>query len=69
MANPKLLEKFWKDSGKTKTFLSAKINVSRPRLDYIFLHPETATVGQADGLSKELGMKVADRNEIFLPTL
>lgn len=67
MANPQLLESRWKSSGKKKIFLAEKLNVSRPRLDYIFEHPETATVGQADELCKELLISAADKKVIFLP--
>lgn len=67
MANPQLLDEYWKLSGKKKIFLSKKINVSRPRLDYIFEHPETATFGQADDLGKELDIPTVDRKKIFLP--
>jgi len=67
MANPQILEEKWKRSGKTKVFLSKKMNISRPRLDYIFEHPETATVGQADILSKEFSISASDKRIIFLP--
>lgn len=67
MANPQLLDLMWKKSGKKKTYLSEVINVSRPRLDYIFKHPETATTGQAEGLSKELSILSKDRKDIFMP--
>lgn len=65
MPNPQLLEKRWKESGKKKIYLAKKINVSRPRLDYIFEHPETATVGQADLLSKELSISAMEKNLFF----
>lgn len=67
MANPQLLEKRWKESGKKKIYLAEKINVSRPRLDYIFSHPDSATVSQADGLCKELSIVAPDKKQIFLP--
>lgn len=67
MANPQLLEMYWKKSGKKKVYLAEKTNISRPRLDYIFLHPETATVGQADILSKEMSIASTDKKIIFLP--
>lgn len=62
-----LLDDFWKGSGKKKTYLAEKINVSRPRLNYIFEHPDSATVGQADGLCRELNIKKVDRDFIFIP--
>lgn len=64
-----LLNAFWKESGKTKTYLAKKIGVSRPRLDYIFEHPDTATWSQAEVLSKELSIKAAPKDNIFLPYL
>lgn len=67
MANAQLLEEKWKASGKTKTYLAKKINVSRPRLDYIFSHPASATVGQADSLSKEMNILSNERKDIFYP--
>lgn len=62
-----LLLDYFLASGKTKTFLADKINVSRPRLDAIFDNPMSATVSQADGLCKEFGIKKNDRDFIFLP--
>lgn len=61
-----MLTDSWKASGKTKTFLSNRLGVSRPRLDYIFEHPDTATWEQAEMLSKELTLKVDDKKQIFL---
>lgn len=63
-----MLTKSWRASGKTKTFLSSRLGVSRPRLDYIFEHPDTATWEQAEVLSKELTLKVDDKRQIFLQT-
>lgn len=67
MANPQLLDDYWRKSGKKKVYLAEKAGVSRPRLDYIFEHPETATVGQADVLAKELTIVATDKKCIFLP--
>ena len=67
MANSTLLVEKFNASGKTKTHLASKMNVSRPRLDTIFEEPETATVGQADVLSNELNLLAAEKREIFLP--
>lgn len=67
MADTQLLDKYYRESCKKKTALAEKINVSRPRLNYIFSHPESATVGQATDLSKELGIPAADTKKIFLP--
>lgn len=67
MANPQLLDLMWKESGKKKINIAKKMNVSRPRLDYIFEHPETATVGQADVLCKELSILSTERRVIFYP--
>lgn len=66
MTSVEMLEECWKASGKTKTFLSAKLNVSRPRLDYIFAHPDTATWNQAEILSKEFDMNKDVKKFIFL---
>lgn len=67
MADIQLLEEKFEDSGKTKTHLSKKISVSRPRLNYIFKHPESATLDQADGLSKELSINATEKRKIFYP--
>ena len=67
MANAILLQELLRDSGKTKSHVASKAKVSRPRLDNILEHPETATYGQADAISRELSMKADVRNEIFLP--
>lgn len=62
-----LLDNYRISSGKKKSFVSEKINVSRPRLNTILKHPETATTSQADGLCKEFGINKKDRDFIFLP--
>lgn len=62
-----MLLQFWKASGKTKTFLSMRLGVSRPRLNYIFKHPESSTWEQAEVLSEELNLKREDKKQIFLP--
>lgn len=67
MANATLLKQNLKASGKKKSHLAAKANVSRPRLNYILDHPETATYGQASALSSELNFDSDTRNVIFLP--
>lgn len=67
MANPQLLDIYWHNSGRKKVYLAEKADISRPRLDYIFSHPETATVGQADVLCKEMSINANDRKDIFLP--
>lgn len=69
MNSSELLYDFWKNSGKTKTHLAKKLDVSRPRLDYIFEHPETATWSQAEVLAKELSIKSEPKDKIFLPML
>lgn len=67
MANPDKLQKYLSDSGKKKKFLAMQASISRPRLDSILKHPETATVGQADSICKELGIDELEKKEIFLP--
>ena len=67
MANAKLLNEKFIASGKTKTHLAHKMNVSRPRLDTILESPDTATVVQADILASELNLLSAEKKEIFLP--
>lgn len=68
MANAELLEKKRKESGKSKTFLAIKLNVSRPCLYSLMKNPERCTFSQAEVLSKELDINsVDDKNEIFLP--
>lgn len=67
MANAQLLVEKFENSGKTKSHLSKKMKVSRPRLDKIFEVPETATVGQADVLSNELAINALEKKDIFLP--
>ena len=61
------LEEYRINSGKTKTYLARKINVSRPRLDRIFSNPKTATWSQAERLGKELSIVKSDMGLIFLP--
>lgn len=67
MANAQLLVDKYKNSGKTKTHLSKKLGVSRPRLDSIFNDPETATVGQGEVFKAEFGLTEEEVKEIFLP--
>ena len=67
MANPDKLQKYLSDSGKKKKLLAMQASISRPRLDSILKHPETATVGQADSICKELCIDEIAKREIFLP--
>lgn len=68
MANAQLLEEYRKGSGKTKSFLAVKMNISRPYLYRLLKHPERCTMGQAKQLCDELIIKKpSDRDEIFLP--
>ena len=68
MANPEKLNRYLIESGKKKYYLAQKILVSRPRLDSILKHPDTATVGQADLICSELAINEEDKREIFLPS-
>ena len=64
----KLLDAYFKASGKTKQHICYKLMVSRPRLDTILDKPDTATVGQARILKEELNIRSAkDFDTIFLP--
>ena len=67
MADSEMLKKYLKDSGKSKTHVSTKAMVSRPRLDKILDHPETATAFQAMALSKELEVPSDMQPIIFYP--
>jgi len=67
MANTQLLEDLWKNSGKSKTYIAKKANISRPRLNYIFKNPETATMQQANVIATEIGAKAVQKADIFLP--
>lgn len=68
MANAQLLEDYRSKSGKSKTHLGKKMNISRPTVYYLLAHPENCTYEQVEILCSELDIvKRADRNEIFLP--
>lgn len=67
MADKDLLKEKWKKSGKKKVYLSEKMGISRPRLNYIFENPSSATVGQADVLADELHIMANEKKIIFLP--
>lgn len=68
MANALLLEEKRKDSGKSKSFLAKRLNVSRPHLYKLLKNPELCTVGIANVLCDELDIcKKAERDDIFLP--
>lgn len=63
-----LLDDYFQEAGKSKQRLCHKMLVSRPRLDKILEHPETATVFQAKVLKEELFIRsVKDFDTIFLP--
>lgn len=66
MNKTNMLKSYLAKSGKKKIYIAEKANVSRPRLDYIFLHPETATVGQAEAISRELSISDSDKMIIFM---
>ena len=67
MNSPKLND-YQKKSGKSKTFLARSLGVSRPTIYKIFANPSIATFGQAEKISKELGIESKDeKEEIFLP--
>jgi len=68
MNSGELLAKYIEDSGKTKTYLSKKAKVSRPRLNAIIVNPSTATTSQAYSLKKELSIVMSDFECIFLQT-
>lgn len=68
MANALLLDNFVRDSGKSKSHLAKKLNVSRPSVYYLLKHPENCTYSQVEILCKELTIvKKSDQDEIFLP--
>lgn len=66
MANALLLDDYLLKTGKTKTHLARKLNVSRPTIYYLLKHPERCTYEQVETLCKELEIvKKPDRNDIF----
>jgi len=68
MGGAQLLDKYFKESGKTKQYLCHKLVVSRPRFDKILREPCTANVFQATMLKNELNISSKkDFDSIFLP--
>lgn len=68
MANSEKLEEYRKATGKTKTFLARRLNISRPSLYKIFKNPSNATFSQTEAICSELGIRLkSEKDDIFLP--
>lgn len=67
MANSEKFRELVEESGKSKVHFANILGVSRPYFYTLLQHPEYCTFSQVEILSKELGIKAIDKNDIFLP--